>query len=358
MKRVFKITGWIILAILLIVTGFMVFSTLMKYEPEKITILEIHKSVLKNNTVTGDELNILTWNVGYAGLGSEMDFFYEGGKMVRPSCELCSRYLKNILSNLKGADTSDFIFLQEVDTYAKRTHYIDEVGAIQNKLSDYNSVFAVNYDVPFVPIPVREPMGRVKAGQMTLSRIAPDSASRYALPGSYGWPKRLFLLDRCFIHTQFILPSGKILSLINLHNSAFGDAAQARQNELVLIKKLMVGLYQKGHYVIVGGDWNQNPPGFNPLAFVDGNKGYAFEHVPDTFCPKDWTWAVDTSKPTNRNVNESFIKGKTLTTVIDFFIVSPNVDVVSVQTDPNGFVNSDHQPVALKIKIKGKVLRN
>ena len=352
MKILFKVIGWLFLAITLIVTGFMVFSTLMKYKPGKITILKIHEPVLKNNAGTGDELNILTWNIGYAGLGQEMDFFYEGGKMVRPSAELCNRYFKNILSDLKSADTSDFIFLQEVDAFAKRTHYNDEVQAVQNKLSDYNSVFAVNYDVPFVPIPVREPMGRVKAGQMTLSRISPDNASRYALPGSYGWPKRLFLLDRCFIHTQFTLPSGKILSLINLHNSAFGDAVLARQQELALLKKLMVGLYKKGHYVVVGGDWNQNPSKFDPSFFMDGNKGYTFEQVPDTFRPKDWTWAVDNSRPTNRNVNESYIKGKTLTTVIDFFIVSPNVSVVSVQTVANGFVNSDHQPVAIKIKLQ------
>jgi endonuclease/exonuclease/phosphatase family metal-dependent hydrolase len=352
MKLLFKVTGWILSAIILIVMGFMFYSTLMKYNPEKITLLRIHEPVLKNKVGTSEELNLLSWNIGYGGLGREMDFFYEGGKMVRPSAVLCNRYLKNILNNIKSADTSDFIFLQEVDAYAKRTHYIDEVQAVQHKLSEYYNVFAVNYDVPFVPVPVREPMGRVKAGLMTLSRIAPDSAERFALPGSYGWPKRLFLLDRCFIYTQFRLPSGKILSLINLHNSAFGDAVQARQQELALLKKFIVALYKRGHYVVVGGDWNQNPPGFNPSFFVDGNKGYSFEHVPDAFRPADWTWAVDNSKPTNRNVNESFIKGKTLTTVIDFFIVSPNVKVVSVRTVANGFVNSDHQPVAIKVKLK------
>lgn len=352
MKLLFKVTGWILSAIILIVIAFMFFSTLMKYHPEKITILKIHEPVLKNKMEPSEELNFLSWNIGYGGLGKEMDFFYEGGKMVRPTSILCNRYLKNILKDLKSADTSDFIFLQEVDAYAKRTYYIDEVQAAQYKLANFYSTFAVNYDVPFVPVPLREPMGRVKAGLMTLSRFAPDSAKRFALPGSYGWPKRLFLLDRCFVHTQFNLPSGKILSLINLHNSAFGDAAQARQQELILLKKFMVELYKKGHYVIVGGDWNQNPPGFNPSLFVDGNKGYAFEHVPDAFRPVDWTWAFDRSRPTNRNVNESFIKGKTLTTLIDFFIVSPNVNVVSVRTIANGFVNSDHQPVALKVKLK------
>jgi len=104
--------------------------------------------------------------------------------------------------------------------------------------------------------------------------------------------------------------------------------------------------------VIVGGDWNQNPPGFDPKLFMDGNKGFTFEHVPETFRPKGWKWAMDKTKATNRNVNESYVKGRTLTTMIDFFIVSPNVSVVSVKTYPNGFVNSDHQPVVLKVKLK------
>ena len=352
MKYLFKIIAWLIGAILLIVIGFMGYSTLMKYKPDKIVALEINQPVLKNTEGIKDEFSILTWNIGYAGLGKEMDFFYEGGKMVRPTSELNQKYLNNILNEVKGADTADFIFIQEVDKRAKRTYRTDEVAAFQNKLKDYYSVFAVNYDVPFVPIPFMEPMGRVMAGQMTLSRMAPSSAERFALQGSYSWPKRLFLLDRCFVYTQFTLPSGKILSLINLHNSAFSDAAQARKNELILLKSLMEELYKKGNFVIVGGDWNQNPPGFDPSLITDGNKGYAFEHVPLDFMPSGWTLATDKTKATNRNVNEPFVKGRTLATTIDFFMVSPNVSVESVRTNPNGFVNSDHQPVAMKVKLK------
>jgi endonuclease/exonuclease/phosphatase family metal-dependent hydrolase len=351
MKFLLKFIAGFVCAILLIVIGFMIYSTFAKYKPKKIEVLEIHQPILKSNRVVKDEFNILTWNIGYAGLGKEMDFFYEGGKMVRPSVELCQRYFNNILNEIKGADSSDFIFIQEADQYSKRTYYKDEVKGIQDKLGDYYSVFAVNYDVPFVPIPIMAPMGRVKAGQMTLSRLAPDSAWRYATEGSYSWPKRLFLLDRCFVVTLFTFPSGKKLILINVHNSAFSDAVEARQKELNLLKNLMVEFYRKGDYVVVGGDWNQNPPGFDPKLFQDGNKGYAFEHVPEAFCPMGWNWVMDKSKATNRNVNEPFVKGKILATMIDFFIASPNVSVVSVKTNPNGFVNSDHQPVALKVRL-------
>ena len=353
MKYLIRILVWVIGSILLIVIGFMLISTFMKYKPDKIEVLNIHPPALKKQLpLTKDEFTFLTWNIGYAGLGQEMDFFYEGGKMVRPTSVQNQRYLTDILKELKGADTVDFIFIQEVDKHAKRTFYTDEVDAFQKQLNDYYSVFAVNYDVPFVPIPLMEPMGRVKAGQMTFSRMVPDSALRYALQGSYSWPKRLFLLDRCFIYTRYTLPSGKTLSLINLHNSAFSDAAQARQNELKLLKSLMTDLYKQGNYVIVGGDWNQNPPGFNPDLITDGNKAYAFEHVPLDFIPSGWRLATDKTKASNRNVNESYKMGRTLTTTIDFFMVSPNVDLESVQTVTNGFVNSDHQPVVMKVKLK------
>lgn len=352
MKSLFKFIGGFISAMLLVVIGFLIYSTLAKYKPEKIEVLQIQQPQQGSGNATGQEVNILTWNIGYAGLGKEMDFFYEGGKMVRPSAVLCQKYFSNILNELKSADSADFIFLQEADQHSKRSYYTDEVRDVQNNLKGYYGVFGVNYDVPFVPVPVMEPMGRVKAGQMTLSKMAPDAAFRYATEGSYGWPKRLFLLDRCFVLTRYKLSSGHQLAMVNVHNSAFSDAAAARQKELNLLKSLIEGLYRKGDYVIVGGDWNQNPPGFDPKLFVDGNKGYAFEHVPETFRPEGWNWVVDRSQATNRNVNEPFVKGKTLTTIIDFFLVSPNVEVVSVKTHPNGFVNSDHQPVALKVKLK------
>jgi endonuclease/exonuclease/phosphatase family metal-dependent hydrolase len=351
-KIFIKIIGSLILLVVLFIAGFLGYVTLTKYKPIPITHLTIVKASKDSHKKVADEFNLLTWNIGYAGLGKEMDFFYEGGTMVRPLQSQCTTYLKNILHSIKMVDSADFIFIQEVDANSHRTYKIDEVVQFQQALPDYHTVFAKNYDVLFVPVPLKEPMGRVEAGQMTLSKLAPDSAKRYALQGSYSWPKRLFLLDRCFIHTQFTLPSGKILSLINLHNSAFSDAAEARQMELEKIKKLMTDLFAKGHYVIVGGDWNQNPPQFNASLIKDGNKTFAFEHVPESFKPEGWNWAVDRLRATNRNVNESYLKGRTLTTIIDFFLTSPNVEITSVKTIANGFENSDHQPVVLKVRLK------
>jgi endonuclease/exonuclease/phosphatase family metal-dependent hydrolase len=45
-------------------------------------------------------------------------------------------------------------------------------------------------------------------------------------------------------------------------------------------------------------------------------------------------------------------KGKTKTTIIDFYVVSPNVEVKAVHTIATGFKFSDHQPVIMKVTLK------
>ena len=72
------------------------------------------------------EFTFLSWNIGYAGLGKEMDFFYDGGGKVRPSKEQFENYLSGIKKTLKENNKVDFIFLQEVDISSKRSYYVDE----------------------------------------------------------------------------------------------------------------------------------------------------------------------------------------------------------------------------------------
>jgi endonuclease/exonuclease/phosphatase family metal-dependent hydrolase len=55
--------------------------------------------------------------------------------------------------------------------------------------------------------------------------------------------------------------------------------------------------------------------------------------------------------PTNRRVKAPYTQGTTLTTVIDFFLLSPNVQSVEVKNMDMGFQYSDHQAVRLKVKL-------
>ena len=108
--------------------------------------------------------------------------------------------------------------------------------------------------------------------------------------------------------------------------------------------------------MVAGGDWNQNPPNFNP-EFV--NKKYPVkqqESITEGYFPRDWNIVYDSNSPTNRNIETPLIKGETLTTVIDYFILSPNIDVLNINVVPQNFKYSDHEAVLLRFVLqKGSI---
>ena len=70
-----------------------------------------------------DTLTILSWNIGYAGLGDNMDFFYDGGRRVRDSRERTARNLKEIVETISRVNP-DIALLQEVDLDSRRSYRI------------------------------------------------------------------------------------------------------------------------------------------------------------------------------------------------------------------------------------------
>lgn len=351
MKKTLKIMIWIVVLIILLFGGFILYITFVDFKPAKIDYIVSNENN-KSKPFDQDTFDIINWNIGYAGLGAEMDFFYDGGKKVRPLKELGRKYLDGIKSFMNN-NHPDFWILQEVDVRAKRSHKMNEVAEIENLLTSYHHAFAINYKVPFVPVPIYEPMGHVKGGMLNLSKQPPDEVIRYAYPLIASWPDRLFLLDRCFVMSRFPLVNGKDLIIINTHNSAYVYDTELREKELLIIKDIMAEEYLKGNFVVTGGDWNANPPGFIP---TDNFSGHLFEASkvkmnPNLF-PADWKWAYDPSAPTNRNNNKSYVKGENGTTILDYFIVSPNVEIIEVHAIDLNFKFSDHNPVYLKLRLK------
>lgn len=348
MKRLVKIILWIILIVVIIFLGFLAFITATDYRPGP--VISLLDSSKKADTISEDTLRLISWNIGYAGLGKEMDFFYDGGKKVRPEAEMTRKYLEGIKSFIQSEDSIDFWLLQEIDQKAHRSYQINEVEEITQAANAKSSVFAVNYSVPFVPVPVYEPMGYVEGGMLTFSNYIPSEATRYAYPLIASWPDRLFLLDRCFILTRFPLSGGKDLVVINTHNSAYVYDSLLMVQELDVIKNKMLEEYRAGNFVVAGGDWNANPPDFVPEGNYNGHRYVdAKVKMSSKTMPSEWIWAVDPSAPTNRNNDKSFVKGENGTTQLDYFLVSPNVRVRKVKTIDLNFENSDHNPVFLEI---------
>ena len=330
------------------ILGLLLFLTITDYRPaEKENILKVQPGM----PLPPDkkEFTFLTWNIGYGGLGNKMDFFYEGGTRVRPEKNEFTGYLDGIRRFLSVMDSVDFVFIQEADVHSRRSYYTDEVAEIGKVFPGRGLLYAKNYDSRFVPVPLYDPMGRVVSGIACYPKYVPLSAERVDLGSRFSWPKQLVLLKRCLMVMRYKLNSGKDLVVINLHNSTFDKGGELRKKELKMIRSIVLYEYSKGNYVIAGGDWNNNPPGYKPVSINTGDIAKTVDpELDSTFLP-GWRFAFDPSAPSNRDVDMPYLKGRSKTTIIDFYGVSPNVEVRDVRTIANRFLFSDHQPVFMKI---------
>jgi len=332
------------------VIGAILYAQFTDYKPQPEEKAEVLLPTTELPSINKDTLIFYDWNIGYCGLGKESDFFYDGGKMVRPTKELSDKNLNGFIKTIsEWKSDADFILIQEIDINSKRSYYTNQFEKAFTTLGNYEAVFGKNYDVKFVVMPFLEPMGKVVSGIGTFCKYkTAETPVKYAFPSNFSWPKSLFFLDRCFVKHHFNLKNGKQLVVINTHNSAY-DGGSLKKQEMAYFKKYIVDEYAKGNYVVVGGDWNQIPPGYKPLK---ENSDYEEMPVPKDFADKDWTFAFDGNTPTNRKVDFPYEAGKTYTTVIDFFLLSPNIELIEVKGLPNGFEYSDHQPVRMVCKIK------
>lgn len=333
----------------LFLIALILFATITDYKPAPRTI--VFESSRPSVIDPGTELSLMIWNVGYCGLGADMDFFYDGGKQVRTSEKNLSENLTSVTAFLAENKSTDFILLQEVDKDSSRSYSTDEFHAALNSLKTFHGVFGINYNVKFVPLPFTSPLGKVFSGLGTFSQKIPSSSVRYSFPGNYKWPKNLFMLDRCFLVNRYPVSDGKELLMINTHNSAYDDGS-LKKRQMDYLKSFLLTEYNRGNYIIVGGDWNQCPPGFSPgfdKTLLDTNK---FSMIEPDYLPQGWTWLYDDKTPTNRRLYTPYEEGKSLVTVIDYYLLSPNVEGLYSRTGDLKFNHSDHQPVFAGVKLK------
>lgn len=347
-KQIIKFILALILIPVVWVAGNLIYGTVTDYQPDEM----IEMKVLGENLDPIDSsLNIMIWNIGYGGLGKESDFFYDGGTTVRMDEPIVRKNVQGALRTITASDSIDVFLLQEVDTSASRSYGIDQYEMFGKNLPEYNSSFALNYNVGFVPIPLTEPMGKVQAGLATYSKMKPTECMRYQFPSSYSWPNRIYFLDRCCMLSRFPTSTGNDLVLINTHNSAYDDGSM-KKAEMGYLKDLVISEYEKGNYVIVGGDWNQGPPEMKMDQFFPPNisSDQMGSTISSDFLP-GWNWSFDSKVPTNRSLLKAFNPDSTRQQLIDFFLLSPNLMVESCKTIDQQFEFSDHQAVVMKVTL-------
>jgi endonuclease/exonuclease/phosphatase family metal-dependent hydrolase len=325
--------------------------TVNDYRPEEIITLNIEEGT---SNPLPDQISITLWNIGYAGLGGEMDFFMDGGTKVRAEEAQSERYLEGITTFLKN-NSADIFLLQEVDLNSTRSYGRNQVEEITSGFPAYDWSFAFNFNVPYVPVPLSSPLKRVRSGLLSISSGSISSAARYQLPGSYSWPVSAVHLDRCILVTRFDREDKKQWVVINLHTSAYDTSGQMRVQQLDFIRNFMLEEYKKGNFVVLGGDWNSLLPGIELDSFRGTEIAPEFYlPLPENFTPESWQWVFDPKIPTNRSLASAYEEGENFRTIIDGFLLSPNISLVETKTFDQGFRWSDHHPVQILIETIGE----
>lgn len=346
MKKAFRIFILLLLLPIVYLGGVITWVSLTDYLPAKIEVIDVSKAPISVNL--GDTLEVMTWNIGYAGLSNEMDFFFDGGKSVRSTEKHMNKNLEYI-TNYLSQQQADFLVLQEVDTDSRRSYHTQQFDSIQNALPNMQGHFTPNYSVNFVIKPFTEPLGKVTSGLSTFSNHMASSTSRYALASESSWPDKYFLLDRCFMVKRYPLANGKEFVLINTHNSPYTtDSIRKQQNDR--LEKIAIDEANKGNYILLSGDWNQLPPHYKPEFLNTENAFFNYTELPSSFL-KNWKIAYDPKVPSNRDLNFPYITKQTHRQVIDFFILSPNITIIDVKAIDQNFEYTDHHPIFLKFQL-------
>lgn len=176
---------------------------------------------------------------------------------------------------------------------------------------------------------------------------------RKALPGSFSWPVSMCQLKRCLLVERVPLEgTEQELVLVNLHLEAYDSDGGGKKAQTKVLYELLQREYEKGNYVIAGGDFNQTfdtvPEDLYPLKFTDH---FMPGRIDTSVLGEGWTFANDVSAPTSRLLNEPYDPDSENTQyyMLDGFILSPNVTLTAVKTLDEGFAYTDHNPVRVDV---------
>ena len=351
MKKWIKVLLCIVLAVLLVVGGYVAYVFIDYHRIGDMPLTPVQSADAAAAAQADTPYTVVSWNIGFGAYEDDYGFFMDGGTQSRAwSKERLTANMDAIAAFLK-AQEADFCFAQEVDTDSTRSYHVDEREPLYAALFDKSSVFCQNYDSPYLLYPLTRPHGASRSGLLTLSAAGITSAGRVELPVESGFMK-LLDLDRCYSVSRIPVDGGKELILYNLHLSAYTSDGTIATEQLKLLLADMQAEYDAGNWCVAGGDFNKDLLGDSAAWFGEADQSYSWaQPIPEgTFDGVDVTLVTPLDEsapvPSCRNADGPYHPGQYVLTV-DGFLVTPNVTAAQATVLDTGFAYSDHNPVAM-----------
>ena len=207
-------------------------------------------------------LKVLSLNAQYmAGKGYVFFYDVDGGPDVRPSQASVALTVSKVADLLKR-EQPDVVMLQEInDADDSRTHYLDQVEALQRALGDQRyacEVSAHYWKVGWLPHPLI--LGSVSMQLTTLSRYRLTSATRFQLPLMDNDPiTQHFYFQRALLQVTMDSTVGE-MALLNTHLDAWGQGTDLMKRQVDAISNQLTTLDEQNIPWVLAGDFNVLPP--------------------------------------------------------------------------------------------------
>ena len=358
MKKVLKALAVLLIAVIVVVGGYLAYVFIAYYRLPDM-MLGVNNTFYKEGPPpeldSARSLDIITWNLGFGAYSADYGFFMDGGTESRAySKEAVLENIGHALDVLE-AEEPDFMLLQEIDTHATRSYHVNEATLIQERF-DWQIYFAQNYDSPYLFYPILKPHGASMSGLLTLSDEYISERLRRSLPIEGGFMKFLDL-DRCYSKSTIeIEGTDHKLILYNLHLSAYTSDGTIATEQLRLLTADMLEEYEKGNYVVAGGDFNKDLLGNSGEIFGVSGEAFTWAQPIDMgSIPEGLTLVnsldADNPVPSCRNADGPYVPGESFVLTVDGFIVSGNVRVTDCHVIDEGFACSDHNPVKMTFEL-------
>ena len=292
------------------------------------------------------QLKVVTWNLGYAGLGAEANFVADGGEDLLPeSRELVLRNAAAISEQIPKFD-ADIIFLQEAAASSFVNRNVELRNRVQKSVPEMSAVYAYDVQSWLVPYPLK-----MDTGKLTLTNLPTIESEGILLPLEDTYYAGFLLREYRMVVSRLDVGHEQELVAINVHLAAFDDGS-TRQQQVNAILKFAEIEFQNGNYVLIGGDWNLRLTSTDFPHRTEDEHLFWLADFPFEKVPEGWQLVSDNQVPSVRTVHQAYAKGDNYVCTVDGYLLSPNLVSSNVENLDLDFQNSDHHPSVLTFELK------